>query len=115
MIRLCNPDGSGLQSLVGSLYLPHQETRVRNIILLCYFKIIQKYTAISSRLCYFLILHLVFHLIAPSYHICSSYIQCTVYLQKEILDIIYEVFRLPIPKWTDDFAAALLSVGKYSL
>ena len=28
IMRLCKPDGSGLQSLFGVLYLPNMETRV---------------------------------------------------------------------------------------
>lgn len=28
IIRLCKPDSSGLQSLIGVLYLPNMETRV---------------------------------------------------------------------------------------
>ena len=28
LIRMCKPDGTGLQSLLGVLYLPNMETRV---------------------------------------------------------------------------------------
>ena len=34
------------------------------------------------------------------------------YLQQGILDILFDLFRLPVPEFTDDFADALLSVGK---
>ena len=30
LIRMCKPDGSGLQSLLGVLYLPNMETRVNS-------------------------------------------------------------------------------------
>jgi hypothetical protein len=33
-------------------------------------------------------------------------------LQKDIMDILFEVFRLPVPIWTSDFQEALASVGK---
>ncbi|XP_025081196.1 rapamycin-insensitive companion of mTOR-like [Pomacea canaliculata] len=56
LIRLCHPEGSGLQSLIGILYLPYIEIR------------------------------------------------------KYILELISDLFRLPLPDWTDDFHAALLSV-----
>ena len=29
------------------------------------------------------------------------------------MDILYDVFRLAQPEWTDDFSEALLSAGKY--
>lgn len=32
--------------------------------------------------------------------------------QKYILELISDLFRLPLPDWTDDFHAALLSVGE---
>ena len=27
------------------------------------------------------------------------------------MDVVYDVFRLPLPEWTDDFLQALLSIG----
>lgn len=40
------------------------------------------------------------------------YVLChPLYPQKEIMDILYDVFRLAIPVWTEDFSKALLSVG----
>ena len=33
-------------------------------------------------------------------------------LQKEIIDVLYDIFRLSIPKWSDSFAEAFLSMGK---
>ena len=33
-------------------------------------------------------------------------------LQKEIIDVLYDIFGLSIPKWTDCFAEAILSIGK---
>ncbi|XP_060081851.1 uncharacterized protein LOC132561136 [Ylistrum balloti] len=56
IIRFCRPDGSGLQSLVGILYLPYYEIR------------------------------------------------------QGIIEILYDLFRLQVPEWTDNFSAALLSV-----
>ncbi|KAK7495005.1 hypothetical protein BaRGS_00013645 [Batillaria attramentaria] len=56
LIRLCHPEGSGLQSLMGVLYLPYTE------------------------------------------------------LRRYILEMISDLFRLPLPEWTDDFPAALVSV-----
>ena len=32
--------------------------------------------------------------------------------QKGIMDIVFEIFQLKEPDWTDDFSIALLSVGK---
>ncbi|XP_064605282.1 rapamycin-insensitive companion of mTOR-like [Liolophura sinensis] len=55
MIRLCRPDGSGLQSLVGILYLPNAEIR------------------------------------------------------KNIVDMLFELFRIQSCEWTSDFSVALLS------
>lgn len=74
IIRLCRPEGSGLQSLLGALYQPHMDTKVRETF------IIQSNSELG--------------------------------LQKEIMDILYTVFCLPVPKWTDNFSEALLSVGK---
>ncbi len=31
------------------------------------------------------------------------------------MDVLYDVFRFPIPDWTGDFSQALLSVGEYFL
>ncbi|XP_013398176.1 rapamycin-insensitive companion of mTOR isoform X2 [Lingula anatina] len=56
LIRLCNPDGSGLQSLIGVLYLPKKKIRLG------------------------------------------------------ILDILFDVFQLTVPAWTECFVDALLSV-----
>ncbi|XP_069128220.1 rapamycin-insensitive companion of mTOR-like isoform X2 [Argopecten irradians] len=56
IIRFCRPDGTGLQSLVGILYLPYYEIR------------------------------------------------------QGIIEILYDLFRLQIPEWTDNFSTALLSV-----
>ncbi|XP_046330991.2 rapamycin-insensitive companion of mTOR-like isoform X1 [Haliotis rufescens] len=56
LIRLCHPEGSGLQSLIGILYLPFAEIR------------------------------------------------------KSILELIFDLFRLTLPQWTEDFATALVSV-----
>lgn len=33
-------------------------------------------------------------------------------LQKGLLEVLYEIFRLPVPIITEDFTEALLSVGK---
>ena len=35
--------------------------------------------------------------------------------QKWIMGILYEIFQLDEPDWTDDFDKALLSIGKYCL
>lgn len=32
-------------------------------------------------------------------------------LQQGIIEILFDLFRLPIPDWTPDFLAALLSIG----
>ena len=29
------------------------------------------------------------------------------------MDILYEVFRLPVPVWSDNVSEALLSIGKF--
>ncbi|KAK3090902.1 hypothetical protein FSP39_015586 [Pinctada imbricata] len=56
IVRFCRPDGSGLQSLVGILYLPYEEIR------------------------------------------------------QGILEMMFDLFRLKLPEWTDNFNTALLSV-----
>ncbi|XP_052775865.1 rapamycin-insensitive companion of mTOR-like isoform X2 [Mya arenaria] len=56
IIRFCRPDGAGLQSLVGILYLPFQEIR------------------------------------------------------QAVVELIFELFRLPLPDWTEDFTEALISI-----
>ncbi|KAH9523714.1 hypothetical protein Btru_040714 [Bulinus truncatus] len=56
LVRLCHPDGSGMQSLIGILYLPYVEIR------------------------------------------------------KYVLEVISDLFRLTLPTWTEEFAAAFLSV-----
>ena len=33
-------------------------------------------------------------------------------LQKEIMDILFDVFRLRVPVWTESFTQALISVGR---
>ncbi|NP_001267775.1 RPTOR independent companion of MTOR, complex 2 [Aplysia californica] len=56
LIRLCHPEGSGMQSLIGILYLPYVEIR------------------------------------------------------KYVLEVISDLFRLPLPTWTDDFVTAFSSI-----
>ncbi|XP_074640196.1 rapamycin-insensitive companion of mTOR-like isoform X2 [Tubulanus polymorphus] len=56
MVRLCRPDGNGLQSLIGTLFLPNMQTRTW------------------------------------------------------ILDLLYDIFYIPLPVKTDDFNVALLSI-----
>lgn len=34
------------------------------------------------------------------------------HLQKGLLEVLYEIFRLPVPIVTEDFMEALLSVGE---
>ena len=34
------------------------------------------------------------------------------YLQKDIMDILFDLFRLPVPIWTSNFQEALASVGE---
>lgn len=34
------------------------------------------------------------------------------YFQQGILDILYDLFRLTVPEFTEDFSEALLGVGK---
>ncbi|XP_052097251.1 rapamycin-insensitive companion of mTOR-like [Mytilus californianus] len=58
ILRFCRPDGSGLQSIVGILYLPFPEIR------------------------------------------------------QGILDILYDLFRLQVPEFTENFSEALLSVDQ---
>ncbi|XP_041359986.1 rapamycin-insensitive companion of mTOR-like [Gigantopelta aegis] len=58
LIRLCHPEGSGLQSLIGILYLPYTEIR------------------------------------------------------KNIMETLFDLFRLTLPQWTSDFATALISVDR---
>ncbi|XP_077980982.1 rapamycin-insensitive companion of mTOR-like [Glandiceps talaboti] len=55
MIRLCRPDASGLQSFLGVLSIPNEETR------------------------------------------------------RGVMDVLFDIFRLPTPVWTKDFNLALLS------
>ena len=52
------------------------------------------------------------------YNICMYNIQCKgmVYMynhypQREILDILYSVFQLKVPTWTDNFQVAIASIG----
>ena len=35
-------------------------------------------------------------------------------LQRDIMDVFFDVFRLPVPVWTDRYEQALASVGQYS-
>ena len=100
LVRLCKPDGSGLQSLIGVLYLPYHETRVHFRILL------------KSIFCMLHISHAdifsYFHLEMLGLFMCPM-LNC---LQREILDMLFDVFRFQVPAWTDNFAEALLSIGK---
>ena len=34
-------------------------------------------------------------------------------LQRGLLEVLYDIFRLPLPVVTEEFIEALLSVGKY--
>ena len=38
--------------------------------------------------------------------------QLFVLLQKGIMEVLFDIFQLKEPEWTDDFHVALLSVGK---
>ena len=35
------------------------------------------------------------------------------YFQRGLLEVLYDIFRLPLPVVTEEFIEALLSVGKY--
>lgn len=35
------------------------------------------------------------------------------HLQRGLLEVLYDIFRLPLPVVTEEFIEALLSVGKY--
>ena len=97
LVRLCKPDGSGLQSLIGVLYLPYHETRV--FLFINQFCVLQiSHADIFSY----------FHLEMLGLFMCPM-LNC---LQREILDMLFDVFRFQVPAWTDNFAEALLSIGK---
>ena len=51
-----------------------------------------------------------------NFSLCSQCLTCTYacFSQKEIMDVLYDVFRLPVPEWSDDFSEALLSIGMSS-
>lgn len=50
---------------------------------------------------------------APLNVLCAiSNVYVSVSLQKGLLEVLYEIFRLPVPIVTQDFTEALLSVGE---
>ncbi|KAI8509714.1 hypothetical protein Bbelb_121420 [Branchiostoma belcheri] len=133
VVVLCKPDGSGVESLLGVLCIPNNEVRhsaQRTGMFACVWMVfstkdrhvclcvdgVQHQGQVCLPVCgwcsaprtgMFTCVWMVFS--TKDRHVCLCVDGVQYQGQQGIMDILFDIFRLPIPIWTEDFTVALKS------